>query len=94
MANVVDQFARDSAMHAIAMVEAHEQVCEERANASKQWRENTSQQLGNLSVSLTNEISKVSKSVSGLYNRIWYAVGSVILLLLSLVGYLVDKHGI
>ena len=92
--DAVDQVARDNAMRAIAMVEAHERVCEERAKASASWQHDTSDKLDDLAEGLSIEIQKISKSMEGISDRIWLAASSIIVLLLGCVGYLIHNHGL
>lgn len=90
----VDQLARDAATRAIAMIEAHERVCTERARESQTWRESTSRQLDSMFSDLKEDLEAVSKSVGGVYSRIWVAATSIIVLLLGVCGYLIHNHGL
>ena len=76
----IDQPARDMAQAAMAKIEAHEDVCAQR------WREahNT---MGRVETAL----EKLSKAISGLYNRMWLAAVGVIGALIGLVYFLAER---
>lgn len=82
MNSAVDQDARDLAVRAIAMISAHEQVCIQRAINSEGWRQGVNKKLDD-----------VNESIKSIYNRNWVAACSAIVLLLGVIGYLLDKHG-
>ena len=79
----IDYVAREEARKAMAMIVTHERVCEERANTAALWHSNVSSKLDG-----------INANVRGLYNRIWLAVCSIIMILLGIVGYLIDHKGI
>ena len=73
----VDQEARDMARSAEARIEKHEAVCAERYE--------------NINTTLAELKSKIASSTAGLWNRIWIATGALIILLLGVIGWLINK---
>lgn len=80
---IVDQQARDLAARALALIEAHERVCEQRAIAANGWR-----------ASIDKKLDEVGKGVNGIYSRIWVAASGVIVALLGCIGFLIENHGL
>jgi len=79
----IDQIARDIAQKAVSMIEAHERVCAERAH--------------NMDATLTEvdtKLTEISSAVAGLYTKWWTASVAGIAILLTVIGYLINKHGI
>lgn len=83
MADSVDQVARDDAKRALAMIVAHERVCEERARTADIWRQG-----------MTVQLAGIGGDIKGLYSRIWTAACSIIGLLLAIVGYFIATKGL
>ncbi len=77
------RFALSEAREAKAMISAHEQVCIQRAINAEGWRTGVDRKLDGL-----------GSNVRALYNRNWAAAVGFILLLLGVIGYLINKHGI
>lgn len=74
----VDQAARDIANQALAEIRKHEAQCAERVLAAQAWRTETSTKL-----------SGISKSISGLYGRLWMAASGLVGVLLAIIGWLI-----
>lgn len=79
----VDQVARDNAARALAMILAHERICEEREKASVSWRSHVAEKLDG-----------INANIKALYNRNWVVACSAIVLLLGVCGYLIDNKGL
>jgi len=91
MANAVDQVARDNAAKAIAMVEAHERVCIERARESETWRAMITDKLSEYFGAVDGRLLGISKEVEKIYSHMWVAVATIIATLLSVVGWLASR---
>lgn len=83
MPYVVDQIARNDARKALAMAQALKTRFEDREKAALEWRSNVSEKLDG-----------VNDNIKALYNRNWTAAVGFIIVLLGVVGYLLDKHGL
>jgi len=92
--DVVDQVARDNAMKALALIDAHERICTERSKEAQTWRSSTTDKLDGMFSTLNTGHKQITKSVDGLYARFWAAALSIISLLVALVAYLVKNHGL
>lgn len=92
--DVVDQVARDNAMKALALIDAHERICAERDKEAHTWRDSTTEKLDGMFSTLNAGHKQISKSVDGLYARFWAGALSIISLLVALVAYLVQNRGL
>ena len=90
----IDQVARDLANQAMSRIEQHERVCEERAHESSTWRVAITDKLDSYFTSLNNKLQAIDETVRGIYGRLWITAGAVIAILLSVIGYLVNHHGL
>lgn len=94
MARTIDQPARTGVAKAIAMIEAHERVCEERAKASYIWRTMLSENLDGQFTMLNDRLLDLSGQVTKIYGHMWIVAGSIISLLLASVAYLIVNRGL
>lgn len=83
MTDTIDHVARAKAEKTILMITAHERLCEERQIADSAWR-------GFIALKL----EAVNDNIKALYDRNWVFACGAIVLLLGVIGYLLDKHGI
>jgi len=90
----VDQEARNLATRGIALIEAHERVCTERARAAAEWRTNAGDKLDNIEAQLGERISSMATSIRGVYNRLWLAGCGLVGVLLTVIGYLIVHRGL
>ena len=94
MVDAVDQTARDGVAKALAMIEAHERVCEERAKESNTWRNMLSDKLDKHFSCSEARLIDLTGQVSKIYAHMWVVAGTVIVLLLTAIGYLIQNHGL
>jgi hypothetical protein len=94
MTYAVDQVARDMANKAIAMIEAHEDVCEIRNEEAKTWRKSITDRIDTYFLNINGQLGNVSDSIRNLYGRMWIAAFGVIGMLLTVCGYLIHNHGL
>jgi hypothetical protein len=92
--DVVDQVARDIAMRAIAMIESHEKTCEARANESITWRKLFSEKIDGCFVGIHSELQSISETIKSLYGRMWLAMVGFIGVLVTIIGFLIEHHGL
>jgi len=94
MVDAVDQTARDGVARALAMIEAHERVCEERAKESNTWRNMLSDKLDNYFSGVDARLANLTGQVSKIYGQMWAVAGAVITILLAAIAYLIQNHGL
>ena len=94
MANAVDQIARDIAAKAIAMIEAHERVCEERAKESDTWRLMIVGKLDDYFRVVNDRLLTMNEQLSKIYSHMWVVAGSIMSILIGAVAYLIHNHGL
>jgi DNA anti-recombination protein RmuC len=90
----VDQEARDLANRAIAMIAAHERVCEERSKSATTWRESTTSKLSEIENAIGERLTAMSKAISTVYNRMWIAMCGLVVTLVTVIGYLIAHKGL
>lgn len=94
MVDAVDQTARDGVARALAMIEAHERVCEERAKESNTWRNMLSDKLDNYFSGVDARLANLTGQMSKIYGHMWAVAGAVITILLATIAYLIQNHGL
>jgi hypothetical protein len=94
MVDAVDQTARDGVAKALAMIEAHERVCEERAKESNTWRNMLSDKLDNYFSGVDDRLADLTGQVSKIYGDMWAVTGAIIAILLAAIAYLIQNHGL
>ena len=94
MVDAVDQTARDGVARALAMIEAHERVCEERAKESNTWRIMLSDKLDKYFLTVDARLIDLTGQVTKIYAHMWVVAGAVITVLLATIAYLIQNHGL
>lgn len=78
------KLAYDAMRHAeaaVSQISAHERVCVERYES-----------INNKLDDLREDSEQRRDSVRGIYGLLWAAVGALVLILLAIVGYLIDRN--
>lgn len=94
MASVKDQVARDIATKAIAMIEAHERVCDERSKESDTWRHMIAGKLDDYFNTVNVRLLTLTDQVAKLYGNMWVVAGAIISVLIGAVAFLISNHGL
>lgn len=85
----LDQVARDAATRALGAIETHVQVCLERQKHIDALLTAASEQRRTMADSMERMRVETRDAIRGLYKQQWVALGTVVAVLLSAVGFLI-----
>lgn len=103
MPEAMDWKARDLASQAITQAQramdaiaAHEKECATSRHAAQQWRDGTTRTLDRLEDAFSLQTQELKNSIRSIYGRGWWAMGSVVAALstvvLALGTYILQGH--